>query len=317
MEFDFVVRTIFSSDFHDTDIAMLASVGNFEFNLIYLATFSSNDWDLLPTGESTHETRRAFLYQKYVTKRWCAADCIAATTSPSPSLATDSVNLIEFDDPLHCGVRYAADCANTVLDSNRCEDLLDGRPNNAASLDLFSCFDEHIPASDPWASSTFDFSILETAVDHRGAVDPVDNQDCIGSWDIIESKAISDPWASSTFDVSFLDTAVDNRGAVDPVDNQDCIGSWDIDSKAKCSNKQVLLESLSSQSRSELADFSSIAFPNRKSECVICLENTPTHLSIPCGHKAYCELCSLNFVVIKDCPICRTPITGMVKVFDV
>lgn len=273
MEFDFVVRTIFSSDFHDTDIAMLASVGNFEFNLIYLATFSSNDWDLLPTGESTHETRRAFLYQKYVTKRWCAADCIAATTSPSPSLATDSVNLIEFDDPLHFGVRYAADCAITVLDSNRFEDLLDGRPNNAASLDLFSCFDEHIPASDPWASSTFDFSILETAVDHRGTVDPVDNQDCIGS--------------------------------------------WDIDSKAKCSNKQVLLESLSSQSRSELADFSSIAFPNRKSECVICLENTPTHLSIPCGHKAYCELCSLNFVVIKDCPICRTPITGMVKVFDV
>ena len=298
MEFDFVVRTIFSSDFHDTDIAMLASVGNFEFNLIYLARFGSNDWDLLPTRESCHETRRAFLYQKYVTKRWCAADGIAATTSesiptaPLPSLATDSINLMEFDDPIDCGIR-------------------NGNPNNAASLDLLSCFDEHIPASDPWASSIFDFSFLETAVDHSEAVD---NQDCIESW-VINSKATSDPWASSIFDYSFLESAVDNRGAVDPVDNKDCNESWDIDgSKATCSAKHVLLESLSTQ---RSADLSSKAPPSRKSECVICLERVPTHLSIPCGHKAYCELCSLNLVIIKDCPICRTPITGMVKVFDV
>jgi len=253
---------------------MLASVGNLESNLIYLAKFSNNDWDLLLTGDSSHETRRAFLYQKFVTKRWCAAMNESITSASSPSLGTESFNLIEFDDFVDCSVHNLNDYAITgkVLDANRCEDLFDCRPNSA-SLDPFSGLNESVPASDPWAPSIFDFSF-------PGAV------------------------------------AVDCRGAVDPFDNQDCMGSWDIDSKISTQWVDDA-RSQSNQSSIKVVALSSTAISPRKSECVICLERPPSHLSIPCGHKAYCELCSLTFGDFKDCPLCRTPITGMVKVFDV
>jgi len=52
----------------------------------------------------------------------------------------------------------------------------------------------------------------------------------------------------------------------------------------------------------------------RKQEtCVICLSGTRTHVIIPCGHKLFCEVCAVG--LIKDCPICRTHIQSVLRVF--
>ena len=52
-------------------------------------------------------------------------------------------------------------------------------------------------------------------------------------------------------------------------------------------------------------------------QCVVCMSNPSDFLIVPCGHKCGCEECLTN---IKnrggECPICRTNITDIVKVFN-
>ena len=50
----------------------------------------------------------------------------------------------------------------------------------------------------------------------------------------------------------------------------------------------------------------------------ICFEpRTQTYLLTPCGHATFCESCATHFCNSKDkkCPICRTMVTGKIKVF--
>ena len=52
--------------------------------------------------------------------------------------------------------------------------------------------------------------------------------------------------------------------------------------------------------------------------CSICFEpRTQTYLLTPCGHATFCESCATHFCNSKDkkCPICRTMVTGKIKVF--
>ena len=50
--------------------------------------------------------------------------------------------------------------------------------------------------------------------------------------------------------------------------------------------------------------------------CSICFEpRTQTYLLTPCGHATFCENCATHFCDDKKCPICRTVVTGKIKVF--
>ena len=57
-----------------------------------------------------------------------------------------------------------------------------------------------------------------------------------------------------------------------------------------------------------------------KSECRICLDEdvVPNMCMIPCGHICMCEGCSLacKGKGLDKCPICRTPISNMIKTFQ-
>lgn len=50
------------------------------------------------------------------------------------------------------------------------------------------------------------------------------------------------------------------------------------------------------------------------STCVICLENPQDMLILECGHLCLCSTCAAE-PKLKDCPMCRKPISRLVKVF--
>lgn len=49
--------------------------------------------------------------------------------------------------------------------------------------------------------------------------------------------------------------------------------------------------------------------------CVICWERPRTHACVPCGHRCLCsaEACTTNHAA---CPLCRTPVTGVMRVWE-
>ena len=49
--------------------------------------------------------------------------------------------------------------------------------------------------------------------------------------------------------------------------------------------------------------------------CVICLEETPNHVLIPCGHIACCQNCVKHINKIFRCPLCRKTIKGVYQIF--
>ena len=49
-------------------------------------------------------------------------------------------------------------------------------------------------------------------------------------------------------------------------------------------------------------------------ECVVCLEEGPTHAVLPCGHRCLCARCLA--AAAKECPVCRTPSQGTVRIFE-
>jgi hypothetical protein len=51
--------------------------------------------------------------------------------------------------------------------------------------------------------------------------------------------------------------------------------------------------------------------------CMICLEGPKVIALLPCGHRAYCAECFIDPILSQgNCPYCRTPITGTVRLFD-
>jgi len=54
---------------------------------------------------------------------------------------------------------------------------------------------------------------------------------------------------------------------------------------------------------------------NSNSVCSICLDKEATNAIVPCGHRCLCDDCG-NRTRIRICPICRSPINQLVKIFD-
>jgi len=44
-------------------------------------------------------------------------------------------------------------------------------------------------------------------------------------------------------------------------------------------------------------------------ECVVCLENNPNIIFLPCGHLCTCQNCSIR--LMNKCPLCRRKISRM------
>lgn len=53
-------------------------------------------------------------------------------------------------------------------------------------------------------------------------------------------------------------------------------------------------------------------------ECSICLEEDKLNIILePCGHNCVCLQCAKEIIKNNmECPICRTQVTGMMKLFN-
>jgi len=53
--------------------------------------------------------------------------------------------------------------------------------------------------------------------------------------------------------------------------------------------------------------------------CVVCLDLEKSHTFVPCGHLCVCEQCSRLVLASdrKQCPLCRQPAVGSMKIFTV
>lgn len=47
--------------------------------------------------------------------------------------------------------------------------------------------------------------------------------------------------------------------------------------------------------------------------CKICFSKKANIALIPCGHSNFCKDCVMKFDT--ECPVCRTPISGKIKIF--
>lgn len=56
----------------------------------------------------------------------------------------------------------------------------------------------------------------------------------------------------------------------------------------------------------------------RQGLCVICMDGQATHLLISCGHMSFCKSCASRLLTGQNprCPICQTPSTSSVEVFQ-
>lgn len=50
-------------------------------------------------------------------------------------------------------------------------------------------------------------------------------------------------------------------------------------------------------------------------ECVVCNDNSPTHVVVPCFHMCLCQDCAPPVEKTGNCPICRGEIKSINKVF--
>lgn len=62
------------------------------------------------------------------------------------------------------------------------------------------------------------------------------------------------------------------------------------------------------------------AAPGHQKECVVCLdlvEVSELETMVPCGHRVVCHACAqLTMKGTKGCPVCRSPVTMTIRVFD-
>jgi hypothetical protein len=50
--------------------------------------------------------------------------------------------------------------------------------------------------------------------------------------------------------------------------------------------------------------------------CVVCFSNEKSVAMVPCGHRCVCTACAERFSGGGKCPMCRTTLTGVIRVFD-
>lgn len=56
-------------------------------------------------------------------------------------------------------------------------------------------------------------------------------------------------------------------------------------------------------------------------ECIVCKSSKRSYITVPCGHYCMCMECVSNYYSkstgVPQCPICRTPLQSIMKVFEV
>jgi hypothetical protein len=50
--------------------------------------------------------------------------------------------------------------------------------------------------------------------------------------------------------------------------------------------------------------------------CSVCLTAAKTHVLTPCGHKCMCEQCARGYCAGSQCPICRSRVQSVMRVYD-
>ena len=63
---------------------------------------------------------------------------------------------------------------------------------------------------------------------------------------------------------------------------------------------------------SRLAVGGGCAAEAQSDDCIVCMNCEKTHAFQPCGHKCVCATCAAR---CQTCPICRAPVTGILKIF--
>ena len=56
----------------------------------------------------------------------------------------------------------------------------------------------------------------------------------------------------------------------------------------------------------------SSSIDNERPSCVVCLDESPSHVIVPCGHVCVCDICISS---LNHCPLCRVEITQTLRVF--
>jgi hypothetical protein len=79
------------------------------------------------------------------------------------------------------------------------------------------------------------------------------------------------------------------------------------------SNKSITSEDMSGKNISSISDNISL-----NKICIICYKNPIKVIFIPCKHRCYCNKCyneckEKNKDLIKNCPICKSPIVSTIK----
>ena len=63
---------------------------------------------------------------------------------------------------------------------------------------------------------------------------------------------------------------------------------------------------------SRLAVGGGCAAEAQSDDCIVCMDCEKTHAFQPCGHKCVCATCAAR---CQTCPMCRAPVTGILKIF--
>jgi len=71
-------------------------------------------------------------------------------------------------------------------------------------------------------------------------------------------------------------------------------------------------ESLAVVAGGEVADESAAG---DSEECVVCFDPQATHATLPCGHFSLCSSCASAIVASGQCPVCRQPIVGTLRIY--
>ncbi len=69
------------------------------------------------------------------------------------------------------------------------------------------------------------------------------------------------------------------------------------------------------QALERMRGVSSDAARASQNDCAMCMDARRTDACVPCGHKCACAECGRRLVG-QPCPVCRRPVTAMMKIFD-
>merc|ERR1712096_402127 len=93
---------------------------------------------------------------------------------------------------------------------------------------------------------------------------------------------------------------------------------------AKAEHKRLATERLLASMAEQVLPEDNTEEAVEGNECVICMDEPPSHVLIPCGHKCLCDECAasgdfekMKAAGIVQCPICRAPIRWVMKATDV